>query len=698
MSVEIITKIPLWYYILCLAFSALLSYLLYQINPFGDEINRQSWLYKTLIVLRFLTLSIVSFLLLSPLIKSNNSRLEKPLLIVAKDNSQSLIAKTDSNELKKQLENFTDQLNSKLGDKFNFRNYTFDATLNESDEIDFNGKQTNIGKLFSSIDERHGSENIGAIILMSDGNYNAGSNPIYSSERVKAPIFSILLGDTIQQKDLLISSLNYNKTVFKGNTFPIEVNIKSYGLAGKQSILTVSQNGKTLAQSNVIINKNDFITKLNFQIEAPKEGVYVYDIKLNSLDGELSEDNNSSSIIIEVLEGKQKVLLVFASAHPDLAAIKSALETNNSYDLEIKSVDVNISPENYDLLILHGLPSLERNAASILNIAEQKQIPLLFIQTQQTAALLANRAGSPIIIQPGRANANDVSPIIDENFSLFNISEDLKGIIKKLSPLKSIYGEYSLSNGAVVLFNQQIGSVITKNPLMAFSEINNRRIGTLAGEGIWRWKLINYQIKENHDAFNEFVNKTVQYLSAKTDKRKFRVYTEKPRFSENERIILRGELFNDANELNNQPDVNVGIKKSDGLSYDFKMSKSGNSYYLDAGFLNPGIYNYRADTKIGTRSESVNGSFIIEAVNLELTETKANHNLMRTIAYQSGASSFYLNEVDSLVEQILSNENIKPIRYQESKLDDLINKWWLFFLILILISTEWFIRKYRGAY
>lgn len=698
MSVEIITKIPFWYYILCIALSALLSYLLYQINPFGDEINKNSWLYRTLITLRFLCLCLLSFLLLSPLIKTTSSRLENPLLIIAKDNSQSLISKQDSNELKKDIEVFSEELNSKLSDKFNIRNYTFDAALNENELLNFSGKQTNIGRLFNSIDERHGSENIGAVILLSDGNYNSGSNPLYSSERVKAPIFTILLGDTTQQKDLIISNINYNKTVFKGNTFPLELNIKAYGLAGKQSVLTVSENGKTLAQTNVAISKNEFITKVNFQIEAPKEGVFVYDIKLNSLDGELSIENNKSSIIIEVLEGKQKVLLVFASPHPDLAAIKSALESNNTYELDIKSVDENSNPENYDLLILHGLPTLERNAATLLNSAEQKQIPLLFIQTQQTAALLANRAGSPIILQPGRANANDVSPVMDENFTLFNISEDLKGVIKKLSPLKTQYGEYSLSNGATVLFNQQIGSVITKNPLLAFSEVNNRRIGSLAGEGIWRWKLINYQIKENHDAFNEFVNKTIQYLSAKTDKRKFRVYTEKPRFSENERIILRGELFNDANELNNQSDVNLSIKKSDGLSYDYKMSRSGNTYYLDAGFLKPGIYNYRADTKIGTRNETTSGSFIVEAINLELTETKANHDLMRMLASKSGAKSYYLNEAEALVEQILTNENIKPIRYQETKLDDLIKKWWLFFFILILISTEWFIRKYKGAY
>ena len=42
------------------------------------------------------------------------------------------------------------------------------------------------------------------------------------------PIFTIALGDTIQQKDLLIKDVQYNEIAFLGNDFPIAVLLEGY--------------------------------------------------------------------------------------------------------------------------------------------------------------------------------------------------------------------------------------------------------------------------------------------------------------------------------------------------------------------------------------------------------------------------------------------------------------------------------------
>jgi len=53
--------------------------------------------------------------------------------------------------------------------------------------------------------------------------------------------------------------------------------------------------------------------------------------------------------------------------------------------------------------------------------------------------------------------------------------------------------------------------------------------------------------------------------------------------------------------------------------------------------------------------------------------------------------------MQSLKDSIISNNNIKPISYSEKKTEDFINIKFLFFVILLLISAEWLIRKLYGT-
>ena len=42
-------------------------------------------------------------------------------------------------------------------------------------------------------------------------------------------------------------------------------------------------------------------------------------------------------------------------------------------------------------------------------------------------------------------------------------------------------------------------------------------------EGLWKWKLFDYQKNESHDNFNELFQSISQYLTLNKDKRKLRL-------------------------------------------------------------------------------------------------------------------------------------------------------------------------------
>jgi hypothetical protein len=63
---------------------------------------------------------------------------------------------------------------------------------------------------------------------------------------------------------------------------------------------------------------------------------------------------------------------------------------------------------------------------------------------------------------------------------------------------------------------------------------------------------------------------------------------------------------------------------------------------------------------------------------------------------QSGGQLFYKNQLAELEKAIEQNENIKPVIYKQNEVKELLNLKWIFFVILGLLSLEWFIRKWNG--
>jgi hypothetical protein len=281
-------------------------------------------------------------------------------------------------------------------------------------------------------------------------------------------------------------------------------------------------------------------------------------------------------------------------------------------------------------------------------------------------------------------------------FSLFTLSDSTMQKLARFPPLLAPYGNYSSPAGASALLKQKIGSVPTSYPLLAFGDEGGRREAVLTAEGIWRWQLSEFQSYGSHHALEELFTQSVQYLTANAGQQRFRVYPAKNVFDEGESILLNAELYNDALELVNTPDVRTDIKSDSGKNYSFLFRRNGQSYQLDAGTLPAGEYTYNAGVKLGDKSLSAHGQFTVKALNLEARQSTANHQLLYAMAKQSGGEMLPPSQVNRLVDLIRKNETIKTVEYEDKHYTDLIDMKWLFVLILLLMSTEWFMRKREG--
>ncbi len=649
-------------------------------------------------LLRFLSTTLISFLLLTPLIKSSFKRVEKPIIIFAQDNSASIIANKDSlfynTDYKKKIE----QLKNKFSSEYDFRYFNFSNSISTDDTLNFSGKQTNISQIFSDFSVRFANRNVGALILASDGIYNAGLNPLYLSNKLSFPIYTVALGDTTVRRDISISKINYNKIAYLGNTFPIEINLKTWKCKGLKTEIRVYCDKELLYSKPVLPLNNNFSESITVMLEAKKTGMQRYSVVIDAVEGENIIQNNTSEIFIQILDSRRKVLILGSVPHPDMAALKNAINSNFNYEAESYTLDeFQKTVENYDIIIFHQIPYINNPAIQLIEKINKAEIPVLYILGPKSNLSVFNSLKAGLTVTAGKAGFNESVPAYDNNFALFTIDASTQKLFSELPPLICQFGTYKVMNSATVMLYQKIGKIISEQPLVLFNDISGQRNGVICGTGIWRWRIINYIKMNNHDAFNEFISKILQYLSVKSDKSKFRI-AGKHNFVENEMIMFNAEVYNDAYELINDPEIEFIIKDTQGNNFRYTFDKSDNAYVLNAGFFPVGEYSYTAKVKVGDKIYTANGIFIVSKLNAEYLNTVADHTLLYNMAKRNNGEMIYPARLETLYDLIKSKDEIKPVSYIEKKYDDAINAPWVLGIIILLLSIEWFIRKYMGGY
>lgn len=694
---------PAWLIILCFALGALYTVVLYYRDKTFDEKAKASLLWRgAMTIFRFLSVSILAILLLSPFLRTRSTQTFKPIIAIVHDNSESMrqALGKDTPLLQKQVEQLADRLSA----KYEVVQYSAGDALKKGGDFSFGDKSTDLSAAFEELNSTYYNQNLGAVIMISDGIYNRGINPVYSAEKSAYSIYTVALGDTMVQKDQKLSNTYYNKIAYLHDHFGVKVDVEANNLAGKNVKLSVYEitggtEPKLLQTKEISYNSANYFQSHDFILSADRVGVSHYRISLSHTEGEVTYKNNVRDIFVEVLDGRQKILLVANSPHPDVAALKTAIENNRNYQLDVEyAADFSRHLNDYNLVILHQLPSATQHIQTILNEAKSLKKPLLFIVGAQTLIPEFNKAQDALIIKTNAGKFNDVVATVNKDFTLFTLSDKTLQTLPQLPPLNNFFGDYAANPAAKVLLSQKINSVSTDFPLWMFNDANEVKTGVMAAEGLWRWRLYDYRMNKNQDATNELINKTVQYLSVKADKRPFRVNIAKNIFQDNEAIIFDAQLYNANYELVNSPEVHLKITGEEGKSYDYKFNKTEKAYELNAGFLPAGNYDYTASVQFGNGTLNASGKFSVSPLQLEEMRTRADYQVLYQLATQHNGTMHALADMNKIADEINAKNKLKPVLYDSFFTESAINLRWIFFLLLLLISLEWGVRKYLGGY
>jgi len=470
--------------------------------------KRRDKLGLILSFLRFLALFGTLLLLINPKFVKKEFTVEKPDLILLADNSSSINTSDATPQVISVLKEMEED--GPLSERFNIKKFNFGTGLTDLDSLTFSEKNTDITKALSTVDNLF-ARKTGAIILLTDGNQTLGRDYEFYEGRQKLPIFPVAVGDTAHYEDLHIDLVNFNKYAFLQNKYPIEVHISYDGEKDITTQLKVSVDGKIESDKNIRLSKSQNNSVIQLQLPAESIGLKNISLVLTSLKDEKNTANNKRNIAVEVIDEKTNVAIVYSVLHPDLGALKKAIESNGQRSVSF--LKPTVKPDELKTVDLFVLYRPNSSFREIYNHIDNTKTSTFTITGPNTDWGFLNKVQGNFT-KKSYNQAEEVQPTLNSGFSVFNISDFS---ILDFPPLQGTLGEVTFQKKYEVLLGQQIRGEDLDQPLLAVyggkNSSDDGRGAVLFGGNIWKWRMQAFRNDGNFKNFDDFLGKLVLYLT-----------------------------------------------------------------------------------------------------------------------------------------------------------------------------------------
>ena len=643
----------------------------------------KSKVHLILAFLRFLSIFGILLLLINPIMSRKTLETIKTPLPIVVDNSSSIVdlkAKEMALELFKKL-----SANKELQEKFEVQSYRFDSEFQQSDEFDFKGTQTNLDEVAKSLKSIYKNTTF-PTVLITDGNQTSGNDYVYSFD-ANNKIYPLIVGDTTTFLDLKVTQLNVNKYAFHKNKFPVEVFLNYSGNKNITADFRISQGNSVLAKQSISFSSSKKTAIVNVLLPADKVGLQVFKATISSKEKEKNSYNNTKNFAVEIIDQKTNVAIISAINHPDIGALKRAIESNAQRKVTVIKPNSINSLQDYNVLILYQPTNefksfFEKNKVAGINtfIVTGNNTDFNFLNQQQ-----------PNLVFKMSGQKEDYLAEFNSQFNLF--ATDNIGF-ENFPPLQNPFGTITTNGTVSTLLTSKIRNIDTNASLLAFVENQGKRSAFLLGENVWKWRLQSHIDHQSFEKFDVFVDKIIQFL-ASNDSKKSLVVNHESFYNSGEAIEILASYFNKNYEFDEKARLTISVtntKTKQNKNYD--LLKGNNSFKVNLDGLSAGSYNFTV--KELNSKTSYSSHFEILDFDIEKQFVNPDVQKLNQLASQTQGKVYFPDQVDSLIKTLLENENYKALQKEISTKTPLIDWVWLLVLIAIILAAEWFLRKYNG--
>ncbi|GIV59199.1 MAG: hypothetical protein KatS3mg043_0288 [Rhodothermaceae bacterium] len=711
-----------WLLVLCLFGAAGLTYWAYRQTVPALPAGRRVLLGG----LRFLALFVVLFLLFEPILRRFEARERPPVLAVLVDDSQSLglVQEDEAGDPVNLATTVREALRRLPEDALGgtVRSFAFSddvrplpETPARFDSLRFEGARTNIAYALDYVREALKGENLRGVLLVSDGLYNTGRNPLYVAERFPVPVHTVVVGDTTARRDVQIRRITTNELAYVGTVLPVQVGVRVRDYPGERVTVSLMKDGAVLQSVPVTLPEGTAEVPVDLTYTPEAEGLHQLQVVVTRLPGELTYRNNAETVTVQVLKSRRRLLLLAGPPNPDLAALRQLLDGDENTEVvsfvqKAAGAFYEGTPpasfSDFDLILLAGYPGPGADTALLDRVAAAAEAgtPFLFLYHPRTdLRALQRHLGDvlPAVPQAVRTGTLEAVPLLTpegERHPILDVPEVPASLLRRLPPLFCSESRWQASPDARVLARIEVRGVALNDPLLVVRQRGGSRSAALLGAGTWRWKNVPEDLEAVAPFWPAVFENLVQWVATREDDRRVRVRPAEDLFGGGEAVLLNGQVYDESLNPVDDAAVEVEVVTPDSTRLPYRMEAAGHGrYVLDLGSLPEGTYRYTARAlREGTELGTDRGTFSVGALTLEYRETQANTALLRQIAERSGGNFFFPGDLGTLPERLSSSGLFTPVVIEETSETRLWQRYPFLILAILLLTAEWFLRKRSG--
>lgn len=675
----------------------------------------------TLIALRSAALFLLLLLLFEPLLRLVFVSRQRPSIAILIDNSKSMGISDRTGDRKMELHRLMSSPSLRaLGTSADLRLYTFGARVRQAtsldDSLSLDEDATDISAPLRALAVDKEQTNIHAAVLLSDGSYNIGQNPLYQADQAGIPVYTIGIGDSTEQKDVLITRVVANDLVYSETQVPVDVTIKSSGYSGNRVEVTLGEGTKELDRKVISLESGTREYPVRLTYTAEGEGTKKYSVRVSSLPGELTTRNNTRSFYAKVLKNKLRVLMLAGGPSHDLAILKQTLSEEKN--LNVQSVTQKYPAGFYegtlssqqldsaDCLILIGFPTQATTGATLNLVSEavtRRKKPVLFLASKLLDySKLAQLAGALPFSISGMSTTEEYvfMQSLDAQRSnpiLAVPQSDGLDAWNRLPPIFRRQGSVRAKPEATVLGVSRIQGVITNDPLVLTRNVNRQRSIAVMGYGLWRWRLMTQGTPETEHLLSAFLANCVKWLTTEDEARPVKVVTTKESYTHGEPVEFVGQVYNATAQPVDNAQIRIAIRRGDEEVTTVLRPIGSGRYEGSVEGLGQGDYTFKATAQTeGTTLGGDNGRFSIGELDLEFQDTRMNAQLLRQLAHRTGGRFYTPQDISNLAQDITGQSSLVAREATHVRSFELWNWRYSLAILVAFFATEWFLRKRSG--
>lgn len=718
-----------------------------------------------LLTLRTLALWTLLFALFEPILTLLRANDEPPRIAAVLDNSQSAGMTDASINRRDQYRSLLEAVNLKrlLGGDTVLPVLLFDNAVHELsagafavDSLKFTGQFSNLAKPLQSVFETAERTNTRAVLLVTDGAFNAGENPLYAAENLGRPLVIVGVGDSTEPKDLKVQSLLTNDIGYVNATLPVNVNIAANGFTGGgEATIVLKDNGVVVGEQRFVLRPSaasgtasglasqtsSAIQSFAFEFKPKEAGVRKVTAEINvksGFDGELTAKNNASSVFVNVLKNKRKVVLLAGQATPDISFVRTTLTENNN----VECVGFIGTPQG-EFLNDTGTPAANTLAATL---AEAESIvlvgfPASFTPASAVEAVKTEAArGKPLLFIAARdidyGKLRPLEPYLpfvtlsagqQEMLALADVkAQSLANPVMKLTgtdadaklwnnlpPIFRTETLFKVKPESEVVATIRVNNVPLGEPLIVQRTLSNAKSLAVLGYGLYRWKLLGYAAEQAKgrdipDVFATFLDNGLRWLTTNDQGKFVRIKTTRELYANGEVVEFTGQVYDRSYNPVDNADVRVTIAGAaaggsrQSTPREILLSAlGGGRYTAQVQGLAQGEYSFSGVAALNNQPYgSDEGRFSVGELNIEYQNLRMNAALLRRMAERTGGRFFTAQQViqnpQALTDALTKAPNFKARPVTERTEITVWNRPWLLAIAIGLFALEWFTRKRSG--